>query len=102
MSYPLEKAINLLNNYFEEEIKKMNVFLDVKNHPEYLNNRIINRNDFINWTNSLHTIGLNEFSNEKKTSLFKTIFFNTLLDNKKSKINKNELRELIIDFLIEL
>jgi hypothetical protein len=100
MSYTLEKAINLLSNHFEEEIKKMKLFLDIKNKPDCLKKRIINKRNFISWTNSLHTIGLNEFSNELKTSLFQTIVIHSFLSDNID--NNNELQEEIVNFLKQL
>ena len=101
MSYTLEKIFILLGNFFEVEINKMKLFLDIKNHPEYLKKKIINKGRFNNWTKSLHTIiGFNEFSyeGEMKTSLFKTIIIQALLDDEGLK----ELKEFIFDFLIQL
>ena len=100
MSYTLEKAINLLSNHFEEEIKKMKLFLDIKNKPDCLKKRIIHKRNFISWTNSLHTIGFNEFSNELKTSLFQTIVIHSFLSDNID--NNNELQEEIVNFLKQL
>ena len=95
MSYTLEKILNLLNNDFENEITKMKLFLDIKNHPEYLKKKMIQRQVFKHWTENLDNIGLNEFSPELKTSLFKMIAIHTLVDNK-------EIQGLIINFLGQL
>ena len=95
MSYTLGKILNLLNNDFENEITKMKLFLDIKNHPEYLKKKMIHRQVFKHLTENLDNIGLNEFSPELKASLFKMIAIHTLVDNK-------DLQELIINFLGQL
>ena len=95
MSYTLEKILNLLNNDFENEITKMKLFLDIKNHPEYLKKKMIHMQVFKKWVEDLDNMDLNTFTPECKKSLFKMIALNTLLDNK-------DLHELIIDFVIQL
>jgi hemerythrin len=95
LKYTLEQVFNLLNNHFTDEINKMKLFLDIKNHPEYLKKKMIHRQVFKHLTENLDNIGLNEFSPELKASLFKMIAIHTLVDNK-------DLQELIINFLGQL
>ena len=102
MSYNLEEIFNLLSYNFENEITKMKLFLDIKNHPDYLNKEMFIQRNFKNWTNDLHKIGLNEFSNVEKTSLFKVIIIHSLfvdVEIKEIKLNKKKLHRLIINFL---
>jgi uncharacterized protein VirK/YbjX len=96
MSYTLEQIFTFLNNHFEEEITKMKLFLDIKNHPEYLKKEMIHRQVFKKLIENLDNMSLNTSTPKCKKSLFKMIALNTLL------YNNDEFEELIIDFLKQL